>query len=119
MRAARILRRSRAYDSAVYLCGYAVEIALKARICQTLKWSGFPETGPEFRTKQSLRTHDLDALLEFTGLQTRIQQPPLNADWSTVKLWNPEQRYRPVGTKTAGDADDMIAAARTLLDILL
>lgn len=119
LRGARILRRSRAYDSAVYLCGYAVEIALKARICRTLRWTNFPETPAEFKTKQSLRTHDLDALLDFTGVQARIQQPPLKTDWSTVKLWNPEQRYRPVGTKTAGDAEDMIAATRKLLDVLL
>jgi len=29
------------YDTATYLCGYAVELALKARICRTLKWSEF------------------------------------------------------------------------------
>lgn len=58
LRAARILRRSKAYDSAVYLCGYAVEIALKARICQTLKWPGFPLTGGEFANKASFKTHE-------------------------------------------------------------
>jgi len=26
------------YDASVYLCGYAVELVLKARICKTLKW---------------------------------------------------------------------------------
>lgn len=67
----------------------------------------------------SLKTHDLDALLQFTGFQARMQQPPLNTEWATVKLWNPEQRYRPAGTKTASDADDMITATRKLLDALL
>ena len=29
------------YDGAVYICGYAIEMGLKARICRTLKWPGF------------------------------------------------------------------------------
>jgi hypothetical protein len=119
LRAARILRRSRAYDSAVYLCGYAVEIGLKVRICKTLKWSGFPETRSEFATKASLKVHDLDALLDFTGLQIRFQQPSLRAHWTVVQLWNPEQRYRQGGFKTVFDADSMIAATSTLLKVLL
>ena len=55
LRAAKLLRTRRSYDAAVYLCGYAVEIALKARICRTLKWTaGFPETPAEFQDKGSL-----------------------------------------------------------------
>ena len=38
-----ILFSKRKYDVAVYLCGYAMELALKARICKTLKWSEFPD----------------------------------------------------------------------------
>ena len=34
---ADILLTSGRYDGAIYLCGYAIELALKARICQTLK----------------------------------------------------------------------------------
>lgn len=119
LRAARILRRSHAYDSAVYLCGYAVEIALKVRICKTLRWAGFPETRSEFSAKASLRIHDLDALLDFTGIQNRFQDPPLQTDWSIAQLWNPEQRYRLGGSKTAAEADEMIAATRKLLKVLL
>ena len=37
------------YDGVVYLCGYAVELALKARICETLDWDGYPSTNREFR----------------------------------------------------------------------
>lgn len=33
---AKVLVHSKRYDGAVYLCGYAVEIALKVRICRTL-----------------------------------------------------------------------------------
>lgn len=35
LRDAQVLLRGKRLDGAVYLCGYAVEIALKARICRT------------------------------------------------------------------------------------
>jgi len=74
LRAAKLLRTRRSYDVSAYLCGYAVEIALKARICRTLNWTTeFPETNSEFKLKSNLKTHDLEALLEFTGLQNKIK----------------------------------------------
>jgi len=33
---AEVLFSARRYDGAVYLCGYAVELGLKSRICNTL-----------------------------------------------------------------------------------
>lgn len=46
---AEVLYANRRYAGAVYLCGYAVELALKARICHTLKWLEFPETPKEMQ----------------------------------------------------------------------
>jgi HEPN domain-containing protein len=48
LKEAQILFEAKRYDAATYLCGYAVELALKARICQTLKYTHFPETNKEF-----------------------------------------------------------------------
>ena len=73
LRAAGLLHRSHSHDAAVYLCGYAVEIALKARICRTLKWTDFPATAGEFQKFRSLQTHDLTTLLKFSGLENRIK----------------------------------------------
>ena len=123
LRAARLLCTRHSYDAAVYLCGYAVEIALKARICRHLKWTtGFPETAKEFGLKANLKSHDLEALLEYTGLQHRIQSSNPGSffgAWSIVKDWKPEQRYSPKGTKTSADADNMINSTRILLRVLL
>jgi HEPN domain-containing protein len=44
LRDAELLLNGGRYDGAAYLCGYAVELTLKARICRTLKWAGFPST---------------------------------------------------------------------------
>src|SRR5437667_174196 len=68
---AKALLSKKRYDGAAYLCGYAVEIALKARIVRTLKWSGFPETRTEFEGLASFRCHDLDILLHLSGWEER------------------------------------------------
>ena len=99
---AEVLLASRRYDGAIYLCGYAVELALKARICRTLKWQGYPSTSREFRDYQSFRTHDLDVLLHLSGR-------------SVVAQWNPSARYEPVGKAKRTDTQLMISAAKTLL----
>lgn len=109
-----VLNRARRYDGAVYLCGYAVETALKARICRTLKWPGFPSTKAEFQTLQSFKTHALDVLLSLSGVEVKIKTRFL-AEWSYVTRWDPEVRYKPIGTATRNDAVNMINSAKTLL----
>lgn len=111
---AQVLVTARRYDGAIYLCGYAVELGLKARICRTLKWQGYPSTSGEFRGYQSFRTHDLDVLLHLTGREQHIKTNFLT-EWSAVAQWNPEARYQPIGNTTNSDAQLMISAAATLL----
>ena len=122
LRAARLLNRkdSDSPDAAAYLCGYAVEIALKVRICLTLGWSGYPETGGEFRDFASFKTHNLGVLLRLSGREKQIKgKATLLTAWSVVRSWNPEQRYDRIGTRTAVDARDMTEAAKRLLGALL
>ena len=79
-----VLHRAGRYDAAMYLCGYAIELALKARICETLNWRAFPEERGEFRNYQSLQTHNLNVLLDFTGIQGRVNSEYAEA-WKDVK----------------------------------
>jgi hypothetical protein len=107
------------HDGAIYLCGYAVELALKRRICITLRWSGFPSTNNEFKNYQSLNTHTLDILLALSGYERRVKKNPATlAAWSDVGSWDPEARYRPVGSATAADAQRIINSAKMLLRAL-
>src|SRR5882724_1634235 len=85
---ARALLSKRRFDGATYLCGYAIEAALKARIVKTLKWGGFPETGTEFKEYTSLKMHKLDVLLHLSGWEAKIRARFV-ADWSNVEEWNP------------------------------
>lgn len=79
-----------------------------------MRWSGYPSTRTEFEGLQSFKTHDLDVLLHLTGKE-QVIRASLLAEWSAVAQWNPEARYKPIGTATAADAQLMIAAAEVLL----
>jgi HEPN domain len=114
LRDAEALLAAGRYDGSVYLCGYAVEISLKARICRTLKWPGFPSTNKEFEGYHSFRTHNLDVLLHLSGVEVKIKTKHV-FEWSVVAEWEPEARYRPIGSTTFADATRMIDAASTIL----
>lgn len=111
---ARVLLAAKRYDGAVYLCGYAVELALKARICKTLKWQGYPETQKEFTGLNSFKVHDLDLLLRLTGKEQSVKTGFL-AEWSAVAAWNPEARYKPIGSANESDATLMLESAFVLM----
>ncbi|MGE3535969.1 MAG: HEPN domain-containing protein [Candidatus Tectimicrobiota bacterium] len=114
---AEVLCHARRYDGAVYLCGYAVEIALKARICRTLSWPGYPSTKGEFQNYQTFRTHNLDVLLRLSGVEEKVKTTLL-AEWSAVVSWDPEARYKLIGSATKQDAELMITAAKILSGVL-
>ncbi len=114
---AKALLAAGRHDGATYLCGYAVEVALKARICRTLNWPEFPSTGSEFQAYRSFHTHELDVLLRLSGQEARVKQQHFT-DWNTVAMWKPESRYNVVGTAQKSDAEAMIRAAEQLLKVL-
>lgn len=109
---ARILLTNHRYDGAYYLCGYAVEMLLKARICRTLKW---PEFGGEH--VKALKVHDLAFLLKFSGAEPRVKAKYM-AEWSRVQDWRVENRYDPKKTINVTEATDMIDATARLLRVL-
>ena len=104
-------------DGAGYLCGYAVELALKARICKTLNWPGFPEKPSEFQNFASFKTHKLDVLLTLSGQEQRIKSENFS-DWSAVATWDPEARYRSVGQADPGHVAVMLFSTENLLKAL-
>ena len=97
---AKALLAAGRFDAATYLCGYAVELALKARICRTLNWSDFPRTPGDFRSYRSFRTHDLQVLLHLSGQEARITRQHF-ALWYVLVVWTPEQAARGPGREVA------------------
>ena len=80
------------YDGCAYLCGYVVELALKAAICSTLRVAEYPEKGS--RLKESFKTHDFDDLKLLAGMEEAFTaNSTLLANWSVASRWKPERRY--------------------------
>jgi hypothetical protein len=47
----------------------------------------FPETAQDFKGLQSVKTHDLEILLKFSGVEDRVRANRM-AEWSVVLDWN-------------------------------
>lgn len=101
------------YDGVAYLCGYAVELALKARVCETMNWAGYPSTNREFRELQSFRTHNLGMLLRLSGQESRIRMTMPTA-WISVARWNPELRYLVPGSTSESSASNLLTQMRLI-----
>lgn len=107
LREAEVLYDAGLYDGSIYLAGYAVELALKARICRLLRLTDYP-----VNVGSSFKVHDFEQLKVLAGLKSEIdfnKNAELYDNWSKAILWDPEQRYEPPGRYTA-------ITAKTILD---
>ncbi len=111
---AAILLKEGRFDTAYYLCGYAIELALKRRICLTLDWDGFPKK--DFPDLGSFKTHKLAPLLTMSGFEKKIKKDYLSV-WSVVVDWDPEIRYSSQGVDQQV-AEVMLALTKSLLEVL-
>ena len=102
LREASALLEADCHAGAVYLGGHAVECFLKAAICHHLKWEALLGV---------FKTHDLEGLLKYTGLESELQDDSLvylNFQ-RIVGLWNDKDgeiaiRYRVPSTIDKGTA---------------
>ena len=86
---ARALYTAGRYEGAFYLCGYAVEMWLKYKICQVLDWDEYYSEGQEYK---SFKTHKLGDLLRFSGMEKQKNAQFL-AEWLAITKWDSEVRY--------------------------
>ncbi len=109
---AQVLYDNGRYDGAAYICGYAVEFALKARICETLNTTAYPDAIAGFKT------HKLETLLILTGQEGRIKSGVFEAWNFIVENWQPEMRYKPAGAILPQKVKILLEHATTLLRTL-
>lgn len=114
---ARALHAAGRHDAALYLSGYGVDLALKARICQTLEWEAFPQTRREFENLGSLKVHNLETLPRLSGAERHIRTR-YNEDWMEVVNWDPALRYSPEGTAEPQTTERVLASARHIVRAL-
>jgi HEPN domain-containing protein len=111
LREAEALFDAELYDGCVYLCGYVVELALKARICTLLGVEDFPDK----RIPQAFKTHEFEHLRLLAGLENYIspKNEELFKNWSAATDWKPEWRYRKAGTISREQAREVLQAVRS------
>lgn len=133
---AKALYRAKRYDGSLYICGYAIEIALKAIVCKEAGLSLYPETQYEYKNHPNKKTykkywiHKLNELLPASGKESIIK-PSYKAEWDfVVSKWGPDSRYvapaKHPDKRTElmlkrtrhNDALNMIGSVTTLLKVL-
>ena len=116
---AAILIRAGRHDTAFYLCGYAVEVSLKARVCRTLGWSEFPSEPKDWqRYHAPLKVHDFELSAKWSGHAVLLDGSSHRRHWLEVNKWNPEMRYKPLGTTSRAQALAMLRSARVVSGLL-
>jgi HEPN domain-containing protein len=106
------------YYGSAYLCGYVVELALKARICATLNINEYPEEG---ELGKAFKTHKFDDLRILAGMERELAaaNKPLGDNWSVATSWKPLRRYEPPGTYDQAGAAAILDAIRSKPDGVL
>jgi len=121
LREAEVLFDAGLYDGAFYLCGYVVELALKACVCKHLGVSEYPENEPNL--KPFFRTHDFRSLELIAGLRSNIAAKraasfQFDANWALATSWRSEDRYL-LNSKSESEAHDMLEALRNVQEGVL
>jgi HEPN domain-containing protein len=123
---AQVLHKKGNHDGALYLCGYAIELGLKAVITKNFNSSGklstshIPSTKEEFKIVSTITNHDLDAILALvpSNIIQQIKTKYLT-EWSLIQKWNPEMRYALIrGQAAKKEAGDVIQAVSRILRYL-
>lgn len=116
LREAKVLLQSKCYDGAYYLLGYSIECGLKACIAKLTKRHDFPDK----RTVNSSYTHNLSELLKVAGLERALasaaaQDPDIELNWTIVKDWSEDSRYRVVTPNEAKDLYQAVVGRQGIL----
>lgn len=98
LREAKTLLDSGLWDGAYYLTGYAVEVALKACVINTVLDTGAAFLFQDRKFSEKCWTHDIEKLVELAGLKPRLDAATsnntvLNRNWATTKDWKEDRRY--------------------------
>lgn len=85
------------FAGSYYLCGYAIECALKACIAVQFRANEFPNK----KIVNDSYVHDLDKLFKLSGLDIQFQtarnaDSALEVNWAVVKDWSEQKRYDPL-----------------------
>ena len=113
------------YDGAIYLCGFAVEIALKIRITKEHQLPSFPETIVEFKNFpiKKIKTHDLIKLRDLLSAPIFCTDTDreLSKRFDFLRQnWDVNYRYKKLsGVASKSLCFDLIESVEYLLGVIL
>ena len=96
------------YSGAYYLCGYAIECAIKACIAKQTARYDFPDKDKAFKSY----THNPESLIVVAGLRAELQQEittdaQFEVNWEVVIRWSEHSRYE---LRSRLEAEDLYRA---------
>ncbi len=114
---ARKLREANRWRGAMYLLGYAVECALKAKLMERYGYEHLRDLQAHlhkrFRRDIDVFTHSLPLLMTWTEGEARISRT-LRRPWGETRKWQVAWRYDPqAGTEK--ECGDFFSAAEHVL----
>jgi HEPN domain-containing protein len=107
---AKALTKAGRFDAAAYVCGYVLELGLKACICKRLRMAEYP--GQKV-LRGAFWTHNLEELLLLAGLTDEIDahgDAALFTNWNVVRHWEPAWRYDQPGKRSKQAVERMLQA---------
>jgi len=115
--AAALLAAER-FQAAYYLCGYAIECALKACIARKTREFDFPDR----KLANDSYVHDLEKLLKVAGIELLLEEDGRQngvfaANWVTVQDWSEASRYD--ASITPAEASELFLAVTDELNGVL
>jgi HEPN domain-containing protein len=107
-KSAKVLLREGQHSAAYYIAGLAVECALKAKICRSIKRGDWPEK----TFVNDIHVHDLTKLIRHAQLDKEREVEEKRSGqfrlyWNIVKGWKVESRYQ---LWSDAEARDMVEA---------
>jgi hypothetical protein len=113
------------YDGAIYLCGFAVEIAFKIKISKENQLTEFPETDVEFKSfpVNKIKTHSLvhlRSLSPWIDKNLKINRNHQKRFDLIRNNWDVSHRYKKLsGVDIQPTCLELIEAVEYLLKIIL
>jgi hypothetical protein len=108
-------------NGAFYLAGYAVELYLKAKICESLKLPNFyDQYAPKSDLSKTFLIHNLERLMLLSGLLLEFEaekriNDAFRLDWLTIQDWSEKSRYDLRGSRSVSDTTQFITAIKNLI----
>ena len=113
------------YDGAIYLCGFAVEIAFKIKISKENQLTQFPETDAEFKSfpVNKIKTHSLvhlRSLSPWIDKNLKINRNHQKRFDLIRNNWDVGHRYKKLsGVDIQPTCQELIEAVDYLLKVIL